>query len=179
MKLIVGLGNPGEKYKNTRHNVGFMFIEFMGRASRIMDRKLSDKFKSEIIEIEYKDQKMILFKPKTFMNESGKAVSAFLNYEKILVSDLIVVHDDLDLRLGEFKIQLAKGPKIHYGVNSIEEQLGTKDFMRVRIGVDNRNMENRTPGEAYVLQNLSEKEREILQDEFVLLYQAMVLQKLL
>lgn len=94
---------------------------------------------------------VLLAKPNTFMNSSGKAVKALLEYYKLDISDLYVIHDDLDIKFGEYKIQKAVGPKIHNGVNSIEEILGTKDFSRIRIGVDNRLPEKRIPGERYVL----------------------------
>ncbi|MFA6005840.1 MAG: aminoacyl-tRNA hydrolase [Patescibacteria group bacterium] len=165
-KLITGLGNPGEKYANTRHNVGFLFLDYISRKSKVESKKESGKFQSEIIEIEFEGKKLVLLKPQTFMNESGKAVSSYIRYSNFDIRDLLVVHDDLDLKLGEYKINLGKGPKVHNGVNSVEELLGTKDFWRVRIGVDNRNSENRIPGEAYVLQNFTEEERKVLATVF-------------
>lgn len=163
MKLIVGLGNPGEKYANTRHNVGFMFIDVLSRESRVTGQKVSEKFKAEIIEAEFEGEKIIMLKPQTFMNESGRAVASYIRYSKLDIRDLVVVHDDLDLKLGEYKMQTGKGPKIHYGVNSIEDHLKTKDFMRIRIGVDNRDPARRTPGDEYVLQNFRVEEKETLE----------------
>lgn len=139
MKLIVGLGNPGDKYKGNRHNVGQMVLEGL---------------------INLKDTKLV--RPETFMNESGVAVRKAMNFYKLGVEDLIVIHDDLDIRLGEYKIDMARGPKQHNGVTSVEEELGTKDFLRVRVGVDNRTMEPRTPGEKYVLEDFTDEERAIL-----------------
>ena len=138
MKAVVGLGNVGKKYKRTRHNVGFMFVEAFPK-----NRK-----------------DIILLKPKTMMNMSGKAAKALATYYMLHTTDLYVVHDDLDLKLGEYKIQFGKGPKVHNGVNSVEEHLGTSEFWRVRIGVDNRDTDNRIPGEAYVLENFSRAELE-------------------
>jgi len=80
----------------------------------------------------------------------------------LLSTDLYIVHDDLDIKLGEYKIQKGKGPKVHKGINSIEKALGTDDFWRVRVGVDNRDSNNRTPGEQYVLQDFTSEEKEIL-----------------
>ena len=105
-------------------------------------------------------QSLVLVKPQTFMNSSGQAVSAIATYYKLPAADLFVVHDDLDLRLGEYKIQKAIGPKVHGGINSIEQKLGNNNFWRVRIGVDNRSVDNRIAGEEYVLQSFSESERE-------------------
>lgn len=157
MKLIVGLGNPGKKYSATRHNVGFLAVDFLAK-SNSLDFSDNLKFKSEIATSE----KFILVKPHTFMNNSGDAVSAIVNFYKISSGDIFIIHDDLDLRLGEYKIQKAIGPKVHGGVNSIEEKLGSKNFWRVRIGVDNRSIENRITGEEYVLQSFSESEKEMI-----------------
>lgn len=157
MKLIVGLGNPGKKYGGTRHNVGFLAVDFLAK-SNSLDFSDNLKFKSEIATSE----KFILVKPHTFMNNSGDAVSAIANFYKVSIEDIYVIHDDLDLRLGEYKIQKTIGPKVHRGINSIEEKLGSKNFWRVRIGVDNRSIENRIAGEEYVLQSFSEFEKEVV-----------------
>ncbi len=145
MKLLIGLGNPGEKYKNNRHNVGFMFVDFLA------------------------DKDIKAFKTDCFMNESGRFVSEKVNFFKISPSDLVVVHDDLDLKIGEFKINFGKGPELHNGILSSEESLGTKDFWRIRIGVDNRT--EKIPGETYVLQDFKEEEREVLNKLFPEIYE--------
>jgi PTH1 family peptidyl-tRNA hydrolase len=143
MILIVGLGNPGEKYKNNRHNAGFITL---------------DKLREKIGEV----KGFYFLKPDTFMNASGKAVSKIKNFYKIDSQDIYLIHDDLDIRLGEYKVQLGVGPKVHNGVDSVEQELGTKDFWRVRVGVDNRERENRIPGEDYVLKDFTKEEKEIL-----------------
>lgn len=140
MKLIVGLGNPGKKHKNNRHNVGFMVIG-----------AINQKFKN-----------IIFKKSDMFMNNSGSAVKKLASTYCLLPSDLYVVHDDLDLPLGTWKIQYAKGPKDHGGINDIEQVLGTKNFWRVRVGVDNRKPENKISGEAYVLQVFTDEEKKVL-----------------
>lgn len=140
MKLIVGLGNPGQKYKNNRHNVGFMVVD------RLMEEKLPG---------------IKLLKPDSFMNRSGVAVKR----EEPNLRFLYVVHDDLDIELGKFKISFGKGPKVHNGLKSIYEQLGTKDFWHVRVGIDNRMKTGfRGTGEEYVLQNFRPEEREIIKN---------------
>lgn len=149
MKLLVGLGNPGKEYETTRHNVGFMFID------KIIE--------SSIIELSKSEYKFL--KPDTFMNKSGEAVSKEANFYKIVPENIIVVHDDLDISLGLWKMQKGKGPKLHYGIQSIEEKLGTKDFWRIRIGVDNRK-DQKISGESYVLQKFSETETEVLEKVF-------------
>lgn len=160
MKLIVGLGNPGEKYERTRHNVGFMAADRLISSLGSAKWEKSDKFKALIYKSLEKD--LLIVKPQTFMNESGVCVSALSLFYKIPPSEIYVIHDDLDLKLGESKIQKGIGPKLHYGVASIEEKLGTKDFWRVRLGVDNRDPEGRLPGEEYVLQAFTEGELKVL-----------------
>jgi PTH1 family peptidyl-tRNA hydrolase len=95
------------------------------------------------------------------MNESGLAVSKIAFYE-INLSDIYIIHDDLDIKLGEYKIQKGIGPQLHYGISSIENRLGKKDFWRIRIGVDNRDLENRIPGEEYVLQDFNSQEKKTI-----------------
>lgn len=163
MKLIIGLGNPGEKFKGSRHNVGFMLIDLLTAEFQNPNLQIEKKFDSEII----KTEGLILAKPQTFMNNSGEAVSKLVNFYKIPVDSLYVVHDDLDLRLGEYKIQKGIGPKLHNGIKSIEEKLGKGDFRRVRVGVDNRDQQNRIDGETYVLQNFTSEEKILLDEVFV------------
>jgi PTH1 family peptidyl-tRNA hydrolase len=104
----------------------------------------------------------VLVKPQTFMNQSGKAVKKLIDQYKIESSDLWVIHDDLDIALGDYKIQKGKGPKLHKGIESIEEKIGKTDFWRVRIGIENRSAENKISGETYVLQDFTEKEIEVI-----------------
>lgn len=142
MKLVVCLGNPGNAYVNTRHNAGFLV------ANALQDSKLP------------KDT--VLKKSDTFMNESGSFVKKLIDTYNLSPDDLYIIHDDLDIRLGEYKIQFGKGPKDHNGILDIEDKLETKDFWRVRIGVDNRPLDDKPMGEEYVLQNFSDEERKIL-----------------
>jgi PTH1 family peptidyl-tRNA hydrolase len=176
MKIIIGLGNPGEKYQQNRHNVGFQLVDYLSQKLKIKSQKFNLKVKSEIIETENKD--VLLVKPQTFMNESGLAVRKFIEYSRLRIEDLFVIHDDLDLPLGEYKIQFEKGPKLHNGVASIEERLGTKNFWRIRVGVNNRNPQNRIPGESYVLMNFSEEEKVILTKVFRQIQEAIVKQQI-
>lgn len=187
MKLVVGLGNPEEKYKATRHNVGFMVID--AHASKITNYKLpittdlpnpnfqlNKKFQSLVINY----RSLILAKPQTFMNSSGTAVAKLASYYKIQTTDIYVIHDDLDIRLGEYKIQKGVGPKLHYGIESVNKALGTRQYWRIRVGVDNREkmgngkcqpkadrpldekVGNFTKGEEYVLQNFTSEEKNVL-----------------
>jgi PTH1 family peptidyl-tRNA hydrolase len=139
MKLIVGLGNPGKDYEKTRHNTGFLVIDAL---------KKSPNFKA--------------VKSDQFMNESGLFVKNLVNRYSLSTNNLYIVHDDLDIKLGEYKIHFGRGPKDHNGIISVEEELGTKDFWRVRIGVDNRPLDNKPMGVEYVLQNFTDPEMNVL-----------------
>lgn len=180
MKLIVGLGNPGEKYKLNRHNVGFMFLNYLLEIFKIKFESRSmtsqspsfkaDKYLfSDIARVgasNSQSQQFILAKPQTYMNKSGDAVKKTIFHYKLRISQsLIVIHDDLDIPFGKFKIQL-QGPKMHNGITDIQNKLRTMDFLRVRIGVDNRPPENRINGEEYVLQNFSLEEQAQLPELF-------------
>lgn len=142
MKLIIGLGNPGEKYKNNRHNIGYMAVD------ALLKRNLP--------------KNSVVTKTNVFMNESGSFVKKLINHYSLDISHLYVVHDDLDIPLGSYKIQKGKGPKLHNGILSIENELGTPDFWRVRIGVDNRLSGDRISGEEYVLEDFTQEERQVL-----------------
>ena len=178
MKLIVGLGNPGEKYQHNRHNVGFMFVNYLlslqepqaivevERDVTISGFKYDKYMKSEVAKTKINNQEVILIKPQTYMNKSGEAVKKTVSSWQLVVSNLIVVHDDLDIPLGKFKIQLGTGPKLHNGISSIENHLKTKDFLRVRIGVDNRPANSGVPGETYVLHDFTQEEKEIINNVF-------------
>ena len=142
MRLLIGLGNPGEKYKGNRHNVGHMVVE-------VLLEKGAKK-------------NLIAKKSDVFMNNSGELVKKILDRYKLKAADLWVIHDDLDIPLGSYKIQKGKGPRLHNGINSIEEVLGSEDFWRVRVGVDNRSPEDRISGEEYVLQDCGAEEAKLL-----------------
>ena len=171
MFIIVGLGNPGEKYRENRHNVGFMFVDYLYKNSDVVKPWKYDKYtQSEISQVTFPmsdDRRLTttLVKPQTFMNQSGDAVKKIISNQKSEIGNLYVVHDDLDLVLSNFKIQKGTGPKVHNGISSIEDVLGSKDFWRVRIGVDNRGDKN-ISGETYVLQNFTFEEKKSLQDTF-------------
>ncbi len=148
MKLIVGLGNPGVKYEKTRHNLGFMVIDrFLKDFEPIAKTYWQDekKFKSDIAELEWQPkagelEKVILVKPKTYMNNSGLAVSLISQYFHILASDIWVVHDDIDLRIGALRIRCGGGSAGHKGIESIIESLRTGKFWRFRLGTEPTNI---------------------------------------
>ncbi len=160
MKLIIGLGNPGKKYLHTRHNLGFMALDFLQKNSGAPDFKMNKKCNAEII----KTDEIIFAKPLTFMNNSGEAVAKLLSFFKLTPADLVVVHDDLDLDFGKIKIGAGHGAAGHNGVKSIIDLLGTKDFNRIRIGVGRPPAH--VPPEDYVLQNFPPAESKQLPDLF-------------
>lgn len=171
MKLITGLGNPGKEYANTRHNVGFIFLDALREKflyqNTIYPTEWSkeDSFMSEIAFVKEGSRIIaILQKPLTFMNNSGEAVNKIIKKFDIDSSqDFILVHDDLDIKLGEFKIQKEKSPLGHNGVKNVEDRLGTKAFKRIRIGIENRDNKN-IPGEDYVLTKFKKDERQLLDE---------------
>ena len=133
MKLIVGLGNPGDKYQGTRHNVGFDVIDALARQEGL---KLTDqKFRSDYTIWRVGDEKVLLVKPYTFMNLSGEAVLPLMSYYNISSDELVVVYDDLDLEPGKLRLRQSGCAGGHNGVKSIIEMLGTQDFKRVKIGI--------------------------------------------
>lgn len=159
MKLVIGLGNPGEEYKENRHNIGFMVLDKLAEELKIKDYKLSDGAKAEYAWGTIGKEKIELFKPQIFMNSSGFSVGyAKKKHKDLKLSDIYVVHDDLDIPLGSYKVHFGKGPKNHKGLESISETLGTSGYWHVRLGVDNRDPKNRTAGEEYVLQDFTNEE---------------------
>ncbi len=159
--LLIGLGNPSEEYQNTRHNTGQIFLNYLVRKEGLR----WEKRKKQLVAIAQKG-KLTLAKPLVFMNESGQAVSKISVRLSVPTSALYIVHDELDLKLGDFKITFGKSSPLHKGVASVEKYLKTKDFWRIRIGIDNRKLDKRISGEEYVLQNFSEEEKEILKFVF-------------
>ena len=149
--LIIGLGNPGREYRDTRHNFGFMLIDRI--AVRLNARGMKMQSKAIVMDTRYEDKKLILAKPQTYMNLSGQSVQGLAHFYKIPNENLIVVSDDLDLPFGTIRIRGTGGPGGQRGLGSIIEKLGTKDVPRLRLGI------GRPPGRmdpaAYVLQNFS------------------------
>lgn len=133
MKLIVGLGNPEDKYAGTRHNLGFEILDELIKKFNLVEWTLEDKFKSELI----KTDQLILVKPQTFVNKSGLAVKLLTTYYKLPTTDVVVIHDDLDLPLGKIKVRMGGAAAGHHGVESIIKDLGTDQFIRLRLGIGN------------------------------------------
>jgi peptidyl-tRNA hydrolase, PTH1 family len=160
MKLIVGLGNPGEKYAKVRHNLGFMVVDKL--AERVKGQgeswKKEEKFKSEILNFTLNASPLTLVKPQTYMNNSGMAVKLLMDYFKVPATDIIIIHDEMDLPLGKIKIRLGGAAAGHHGVESIIKALGTDQFVRVRLGIEPSSAVIRQP-EKFVLEPFIPKEK--------------------
>lgn len=167
--LIVGLGNPGPKYTKTRHNAGFMLVDYFRENEtdlNFSEWEFNKKLNSESCSGKFEGKKIIILKPQTFMNLSGEAVAAAMKYYKIPIrgetsNNLIVVHDEIDLPLGTFRVSQNASSAGHQGVQNIIDQLGTKDFSRLRIGVDDRK-EKKIATEKYVLGKFTKDEFKLL-----------------
>lgn len=159
MKLIVGLGNPGDEYKLTRHNIGFIMIDSILKNKNINQSK--EKFGGQYFEYTQENNKVIFLKPQKNINLSGEVIKRYVDYFKIEKEDLIIIHDDLDLECGIFKLRETGGSAGHNGLKNIEMHLGTKDYKRIKIGVSN----NKTiDTKNYVLGKLSIDELKKIND---------------
>jgi len=163
MKLIVGLGNPGKKYQRTRHNIGFMTLDFLhdavAKRTGASAWQTSQKFNAEIADFKVKNEAVLLLKPLTFMNDSGHSVQLAAQFYKIAPADILVVHDDKDLPLGEIKLQADRGHAGHNGVRSIIACLNTKEFGRLRLGVANEQLTDGMDTAVFVLNKFGIRER--------------------
>ncbi len=140
MKLIVGLGNPGEEYKNSRHNTGWNVIDVLVKELEFEDLKKEAKFKANVSRGQYKTEKVILAQPLTFMNLSGACIQSLLHFYKLKPSDLWVIFDDIDLPLGQIRIRKEGGPGTHNGMKSIVESISSGHFPRFRVGIESRGL---------------------------------------
>ena len=157
MKLIVGLGNPGKEYKNTRHNVGFIVIdEYLNK----VDWKT--KMEAYYYSTEINNEQVIFIKPLTYMNLSGLAVKKMVNFYKINVEDILIIQDDLDLNVGTYKIKRNSSAGGHNGIKSIISELNTDKFARLKIGIGKSET---IPTDKYVLSKFSTKDTEALYEK--------------
>lgn len=137
MKLIVGLGNPGEQYENTRHNLGFEVVDTLLHKLELSPDSWenSAKLKCLICKYKGKNEDLVFVKPQTFMNDSGTGVRAVMNFYKVKAEDVVIIHDDIDLKLGQLKVRQGGSSAGHKGVESVIEKLGTDNFIRFRLGI--------------------------------------------
>lgn len=168
MTIVVGLGNPGRKYIYTRHNIGFQVVDEFAKENNFPEFRLSKKFNSLVSESILNDEKIILAKPQTFMNQSGKAAKSLLKLYNTTRTVLVVIHDDIDLPLGKIKTVKNRGAAGHKGVESIIKELGTKDFIRFRIGINPASAKasaGKTKNvEKFVLQKFNKEEEKIIKE---------------
>ena len=158
MKLIVGLGNPGDEYKNTRHNTGYIFIDDFAQKNKVtIDKK---KFNGLYTELNIDGEKVILLKPLSYMNLSGEVVIKYVNYFKIDIKDVLIINDDLDLPVGKIRLRETGSSGGHNGLKNIALHLKTENFKRLKIGIsNNKDIDTKD----YVLGGFSKEERETIE----------------
>ncbi|WP_455199227.1 aminoacyl-tRNA hydrolase [Kaarinaea lacus] len=159
VQLVVGLGNPGPKHEQTRHNVGFIFVDELAR-SKGASWKLESKFHGEVCKLTFSGDDVWLLKPNTYMNLSGKSVAALARFYKINPESVLVVHDELDIPPGQLRLKQGGGHGGHNGLRDIIAQLGSREFLRLRIGIGH-------PGESrdvsnYVLKKAPQGEQQLI-----------------
>ena len=159
MKLIVGLGNPGKEYESTRHNIGFMVVDALVRDLNITFSR--EKFKGNYVETTIYDEKVIILKPLKYINLSGEVIRDYINFYKINIEDILIIHDDLDLEVGSLRLKPSGTSAGHNGLKNIEVNLGTIDYKRLKIGISN-NKEIDTKD--YVLGKISKEESLIFEE---------------
>ena len=160
MKLIIGLGNIGDKYCFTRHNAGFMVLDKWALNNNLPFKE-EKKLKCFITKFRFNSEDIILIKPTTFMNLSGEAVIAVMNYYKIEPKDILVVYDDLALELGRLRFRANGSDGGHNGIKSIIKHVGTSSFDRLKVGIG---PQPPIPSESFVLQNFSKEQSELLKE---------------
>jgi len=163
MKLIIGLGNPGPEYMNTRHNVGFMVLDSIQEKLDFEAFSVEKKFRAEISIGEFNEEKIALAKPQTFMNLSGESVQKIMSYYKINPEDCLVIYDDLDTPYSKIRIRPSGGPGTHNGMKSIINLIGDK-FPRLRVGIESRGDTSAPQMDAssFVLSNFNQEEQKNL-----------------
>lgn len=164
MKIIIGLGNPGEKHQKNRHNAGFIILDEIQKKMEFPNFEFNKKFNAFISEKNIETDKIVLLKPQTFMNRSGQSAQAILSFYKLTPQDLIIINDDLDIIIGKYKIAIDSSARGHNGVQSIFDSLGTQEIKRIKIGVEKEEgrAERKVTGKKFVLEDFTEKEFELL-----------------
>jgi peptidyl-tRNA hydrolase, PTH1 family len=170
MKIVIGLGNPGAKFNQTRHNAGFLALDHYLKDKQPI--ACPSKFRAEVCELHYKNSggrtKVLFVKPQTFMNDSGQAVQEVTQFYKAdPAKDLLIIHDDTDLPLGRVKVATDSSAAGHNGIKDIFKRFGTQAIRRIRIGVESRSSRSDLPTDAFVLQNFSDDELKKLISEIL------------
>ena len=163
MKIVVGLGNPGSKYEFTRHNIGFRIVDSLARDMGTEFKKVKSYY-SLISRGTINNHKVMLVKPQTFMNLSGRAVSRVVSYYKISLQDLLIVYDDLNLESGQVRIRKKGSAGGHKGIESIMQYLNSEDIPRLRIGISNPSVNFNFDCVSYVLSNFNNDEKDKIEE---------------
>jgi PTH1 family peptidyl-tRNA hydrolase len=159
MKLIVGLGNPGREYEKTRHNIGFMTIDKY--ADKLGVSITKDKFNGLYTETVVDGEKVILLKPQSYINLSGEVIRKYVDFYKINIEDILIIHDDLDLEVGTYKLKQKGSSGGHNGLKNIELHLGTQEYKRIKVGISNNKMMDTKD---YVLGKLSKEDNDKIEE---------------
>ena len=159
MKLVVGLGNPGKEYMNTRHNIGFMFLDYIFGDNF----KLNKKFNAMEMETVINNEKVIVIKPLSYMNLSGEVVVKYVNFYKILSKDMLIIQDDLDMEIGKYKLLFNHGDGGHNGIKNINININSREYLRLKIGISKV---NKNDTKDYVLGKFNNNEMERINDSF-------------
>ncbi len=157
MKLIVGLGNPGKEYENTRHNIGFIFIDYFAKKNKVNIDK--EKFNGLYAQTTINNEKVILLKPLSFMNLSGEVVRKYVDYFKISIDDILIINDDLDMDFGKVRLRPDGSSGGHNGLKNISLNLNTEKFKRLKFGISNNKL---IDTKDYVLGKFSKDEKEVI-----------------
>ena len=161
MKLIVGLGNPGKEYEKTRHNIGFSLLDFIAREKGIDFN--NEKFNAKYAEININGERILLIKPLSYINLSGIVVKKYMDYFKISKDDLLVIQDDLDMVFGKIKFVYNSSSGGHNGIKNIEQQISTKEYVRLKIGIsNNKDIDTKD----YVLSRFSKSDLDVLDNTY-------------
>ena len=160
MKLIVGLGNPGREYDKTRHNIGYMFLDYLNNNVKFSVNK---KMNAMEYSCKINDEKIIYIKPMSFMNNSGIVVKNYVDFYRIDLSDILIIQDDLDMSVGKYKLLFNHGDGGHNGIKNIILNLGSREFLRLKIGISKADINTKD----YVLGNFTKSENKILDDTFL------------
>lgn len=163
MLLIVGLGNPGRKYNRTRHNIGFMVLDYLAEKTGASFKE--SKWAADLVKTNLWSRPLLLAQPTSYMNLSGQPVQRIASYYQILPDQIVVIHDDLDLDVGRVKIVCGRGAGGHNGIKSIIEHLGTREFIRVRVGIGRP--QGQMPTASFVLSKFEKNELVLIEQAFL------------
>ena len=164
MKIICGLGNPGEKYAGTRHNAGFIFLDYLASTMNFPEFREKRDWKAMVSEKGQGEDKVVLVKPLTFMNLSGETLQKVMSFYKATPAELLLVYDDVDLPLGTFRYREKGSAGTHNGMRSVIACIGTEDFPRLRLGIESREEGSKMPLDAFVLAHFTGEESKIFEN---------------